>query len=124
VNTTKDSLNYTLLSQHDKALFLAALAHDLTVAARDTYVPGTNAIVNPVRLRAFNELLHRIASHQRDILADAADRFPDDVFLEMLIAGLNEVQCAQLALNVLSRLSAAATQQTKPINTLAPRRSA
>src|SRR5256885_16509032 len=121
---TKSSVNYTSLSQHDKALFLAALAHDLTVAARDTYVPGTDAIANPMRLRAFNELLHRVSSHQRDILADAADRFPDDVFFEMLIARRNDVQCAQLALNVLSRLSGAATQQTKPTNTLAPRQSA
>ncbi|HEY8261591.1 MAG TPA: hypothetical protein VIG55_10305 [Methylosinus sp.] len=44
----------------------------LTILARDTYVAGSDDIVDPRRLRRFNELMHRIAGRQVAIEMDDA----------------------------------------------------
>jgi len=43
-----------------KGSFLAKAAYELTVRARDTYEPGTRGVSEPERLRAINELMHRL----------------------------------------------------------------
>jgi len=123
MKTLKSSTDYANLSEHDKLLFPAALSHDLTIAARDCYVPGTEGVADPSRLRAFNELQHRISSQQRDMLK-AADRYPDDVFIELLVSGLEELGCSQLAVNGLTRVSEASHRQTNRTKPDARRRSA
>ena len=54
------------LSPTAKTLFLARLAHALTVCARDTYEAGTENVLQPQMLRAYNELLHRVTVAVRD----------------------------------------------------------
>lgn len=51
-------------TDREKSLFLAALAHELTVVARATYVPQTEDIEHPHWLRWLNEYQHRIAACQ------------------------------------------------------------
>ena len=41
---------------------LARIVHTLTVPARDTYEVGTENVLDPQTLRAYNELLHRVTS--------------------------------------------------------------
>src|SRR5437016_3886935 len=105
------SIDYSSLSEQDKLLFLAALAHDLTVAARETYVPGTEAVADPGRLRSINELQHRISSQQRDMLAKSNARYPDPVFIAMVMSALHEIGCQHLATGGLARLAAASQRQ-------------
>ncbi len=48
------------LDRQAKISVLAQVAHELTVLARDTYEPGTRLVSDPSRLRATNEVLHRL----------------------------------------------------------------
>lgn len=43
-----------------KNIFLARVAYELTVRARDTYEPGTVGVSDPAKLRAVNEVMHRL----------------------------------------------------------------
>jgi hypothetical protein len=48
--------------------FLVRIADLTTVCARDTYEVGTDGVLKPQLLRAYNELLHRIIGALRDHL--------------------------------------------------------
>jgi hypothetical protein len=54
--------NVQSLSNHAKTVLLARLAYTLTICARDTYEVGTDRVVQPELLRAYNELLHRVTA--------------------------------------------------------------
>ncbi len=54
------SSNTESLSKAAKTALLARIAHALTVCARDTYEVGTENVLEPQVLRAYNELLHRV----------------------------------------------------------------
>ncbi|PYT10985.1 MAG: hypothetical protein DMG59_27650 [Acidobacteria bacterium] len=49
--------------RNENEKFWANLALNLTIAARETYVPQTEEVAEPGKLRAYNEMLHRICSH-------------------------------------------------------------
>jgi hypothetical protein len=53
-------LNLESLSYEAKTAFLARMAHTLTICARGTYEIGTDNVLNPQILRAYNELLHQV----------------------------------------------------------------
>lgn len=55
-------------SSGSDAAFLASVALMLTICARDTYEAGTDEVLEPRRLRAYNELLHRVISTLRSHL--------------------------------------------------------
>ncbi len=59
--------------------------HDLTVAARDTYEVGTEHVVDPARLRRFNELQHRLAAQVAKCAAGDSERMPDDIIIAMVV---------------------------------------
>jgi hypothetical protein len=71
-----------------KARFLAALAHELTIFARAAYVPQSEELSNPALLRAFNELMHRVTDALRDCLTGRAG-IPVSAIIEMT-RGLGE----------------------------------
>jgi len=54
------SLKTELLPDKEKVVLLARLAHTLTICARDTYEAGTERVLEPEILRAYNELSHRV----------------------------------------------------------------
>src|SRR5690349_4253970 len=60
------SLNVDSMSNQAKTVLLANLASTLTICARDTYEVGTDRVVQPEMLRAYNELLHRVTGAVRD----------------------------------------------------------
>lgn len=78
-------LNVESLSNHAKTLLLASLASEVTICARDTYEVGTNQVVRPELLRAYNELLHRVTGAVRDHLVGREGYSLKDI-LEMLQA--------------------------------------
>jgi hypothetical protein len=43
-----------------EAALLTRIAYTLTICARDTYEFGTEHVLDPETLRAYNELLHRV----------------------------------------------------------------
>jgi hypothetical protein len=82
---------YTALTKRERLVFLARLASELTVCARDTYVPGTDQVAKPGHLRSFNELQHRVMGHLRDLLSGNRDRYPDEVICGMIFEGVKEL---------------------------------
>lgn len=64
-------LDLISLSQLNETKFLARLAHELTVCARDTYEVGTENVCDPQTLRAYNELLHRVTASVTEHLLES-----------------------------------------------------
>jgi hypothetical protein len=78
-------LNVESLSDHAKTVLLARLACTLTICARDTYEVGTERVVQPELLRAYNELLHRVTGAALNHLLEIEGYSLKDI-LEMLRA--------------------------------------
>ena len=76
-------LNAKSLSNHAKTVLLARLANTLTICARDTDEVGTDRVVQPELLRAYNELLHRVTGATLDQLL-GNEGYPLEVILEMM----------------------------------------
>lgn len=73
------SLNVESMSNHAKTVLLARLASTLTICARDTYEVGTDRVVQPELLRAYNELLHRVTGAVRDHLLESKGYSLNDI---------------------------------------------
>jgi hypothetical protein len=71
------------LSHSARTILLARIAHWLTVCARYTYEPGTENILEPRVLRAYNELMHRVTSSIRAHV-EGDESFPLEAVLEMM----------------------------------------
>lgn len=75
---------YKQLPVRAQILFLARLAQNWNVRARDTYGAGTD-INEPEKLRKFNEAQNRALSQLIKLLANSDERYPDTVFCNILI---------------------------------------
>jgi hypothetical protein len=75
---------YVTLTVEQRITFLARLAASITVDARGTYVPGTDGVAEPSRLREFNEFLHRVTFQLTHMLSGTPERYPDAVFAEIV----------------------------------------
>jgi len=65
---------------------LVRLAYELTIVGRDTaYEPGSLDLRHPRRLRALNEVQHKITSHVVALLATDPGRYPDDVLASIIL---------------------------------------
>jgi hypothetical protein len=76
---------YSALAAGEQARFLALFGHGLTIAARDAYefqAPGVRA---PERLRAINEIQHRVLAHIHSLLTNGEWRYPDDVLVSIML---------------------------------------
>jgi hypothetical protein len=56
------------MSDAARTEFLARIAHALTVCSRETYEAGTDNVLEPQVLRAYNELMHRVTASVHDHL--------------------------------------------------------
>lgn len=76
-------MNRGSLSHASRTILLARIAHLLTVCARSTYEPGTENLKEPTVLRAYNELLHRVAA---SVVAhvEGDESFPLEAITQML----------------------------------------
>ena len=77
---------YSHLTSDQQVRVIARYAHELTVIARGTYVPGTENIADPYRLRMLNEVQHRVTGHLRHLLENDPKRYPDDVIVRIIVA--------------------------------------
>lgn len=85
-NPLHDLIQVGSLSQTGRTLLLTRIAHLLTVSARGTYEVGTENIVKPQLLRAYNELLHRVTGAVRDNILGSKYRMPLEAVLEEMLA--------------------------------------
>lgn len=76
-------MNAESLSRTERSALLARVAHELTVSARDTYEVGTENILEPRLLRAYNELLHRVTGAVVSHMS-GADGYSVESILEMI----------------------------------------
>ena len=82
-----------LASTTRRPLFLAALAHLLTITARDAYPrAGATPEQTTTGLRCHNELLHTVLGR---LVADLGHTpgYPDDVFLSILVEKADRNGC-------------------------------
>jgi hypothetical protein len=63
----------TRLDRAGRHRFLAFLAHQLTISARETYEIGTEEVVETRHLRRYNEVMHRVLSNSVDLLDGRRD---------------------------------------------------
>jgi hypothetical protein len=71
------------LSRSEETALLARIAFELTISARHTYEAGTENVLDPQGLRAYNELLHRVTSAVVSHLS-GTDGFSLETILEMI----------------------------------------
>jgi hypothetical protein len=96
---------------------LARLAHMLTICARDTYEFGTEDVLNPQTLRAYNELLHQVIGSVVSRLAGSQE--PVESAIEMIdLFGVEQDRVEEMnwALKyALQRCSVVPDQPRKPL---------
>lgn len=72
-------------SEPQQIAFLSRLVAEITLLGRETYEAGTDEVIDPQRLRALNELQHRVASQLVHLLEGDQKRYPANVFAKMLV---------------------------------------
>jgi len=90
-------------SRNEQIELLVTFAHALTVLARDTYEAGAEGLANPARLRRINELQHRVTSFLLGLLQDGK-RYPEDVFLRMLLEQPDDLELGRQIQQALDHL--------------------
>jgi len=73
--------SFSGLDHDGKADFLALLAHELTIAARDTYEVGGNSLTDPARMRSINEIQHRLLGFLASLLNGDRERYSDEMLV-------------------------------------------
>ena len=77
--------SFTRFSAREKTDFLTHYSHRLTILARDTYEAGGQGLTNPSRLRAINEIQHRLTSFLLAIARQDRNRFSDEILIKILL---------------------------------------
>lgn len=85
-NPLRDLIQAELLSQAAQTILLSRIAHLLTVCARGAYEVGSDNVMKPHMLCAFNELLHRETGAIRDHLLESAHCIPLEAVLDGMFA--------------------------------------
>jgi hypothetical protein len=73
------------LTPDKKARMVAMLCHELTIVARDTYGEGTE-VKAPGRLRAVNEIEHRMTGFMAHLLEHGSSDCPHDAIVRMFFS--------------------------------------
>ena len=76
-----ESERFLTLSPDNRWRWFAKLLFALTMLARGTYVIGGSGLVDPDRMRRFNELTHRTAQQLKNFAA-GSQGMPDTTFLK------------------------------------------
>jgi len=97
---------YSDLSNDEKANFLACLAFELTIVARDSYEVGTDDLTDSKEMRLINEIQHRILSQLSAVLRNDERRYPDEVFWQIVFGYSQRMEkiVARVAVNFSSAL--------------------
>jgi hypothetical protein len=81
------------MSAEQKARLLALVAHNLTVCARAASLPEVPDPAARRKLLGLNELLHLTTAHVMHLVRGDEDRYPDDVFLDILLETAEMERC-------------------------------
>jgi hypothetical protein len=85
------------LSRDNKIRFLSRLAFELTIVARDTYVPQSEELSRPAHMRAINELQHQILSYLSALTSGDRALYPDNLLIPIILeAGSDVIQRSQV----------------------------
>ena len=86
---------YLSADDRGKLRLLARFAFDLTIDARATYVPQSKSIADGPRIRAINELQHRVLSRLSSLAdGETRDRADEERFAQHLVAAAAECGCS------------------------------
>ena len=77
-------VQFSKLNKIDQIIWLGKIIYTISMIGRGTYEAGTDAVLDPVKLRRLNELVHRISSLQVSIGVGTKDD------LDSFIAGTLE----------------------------------
>jgi hypothetical protein len=88
-------LIFSALRADQQVKHLAEWAHAVTIDARDTYIPGVEGIADPVRLRRFNELQHRLLGQLIAVLHQQSSSEYES-FLAMVVENAKELHAVAL----------------------------
>ena len=94
----------TALTPENKTRMLAMLCHDLTVIARDTYGKGEDVKV-PTRLRALNEIEHRMTGFLIRILRRENSLDADDAIAAIFFGERKDKYLGSLLAFAFTRVS-------------------
>jgi hypothetical protein len=94
--------NYSPQEQID---FLVHFAHTLTILARDTYEVGEEGLTQPARLRRMNEVQHRIMGFLLALMKQEGKRYPDNIFVRLLLEHPDDVVLQQQLQETFSHLT-------------------
>ena len=72
------------MTQAEKLVWLSDMLWKISMYGRGTYAYGSDQVTNPVELRLFNELIHRVATFARSVAKHNDQRMPDDDFFALL----------------------------------------
>jgi hypothetical protein len=75
---------FAALDEPSQILVLAKIANRLTLVGRETY-KLREGVEDSTRLRLVNEAMGRIVEQQLHLLSKDKDRYPDDVFANILV---------------------------------------
>ena len=89
-------LNLKSLSNQERTVLLARLASPLTICARDTYEVGTEGVVQPELLRAYNELVHRVTGATLDHLLEREGYSLNDILQMMRAFGERNARTGEM----------------------------
>lgn len=76
---------YLKSDEMTQAKILCHYTHELTIAARGTYVPMSEDVADARQLRRINEIIHKAVSQISALLASDDKRYPDETILKILI---------------------------------------
>jgi hypothetical protein len=97
MNTLDPVHTFARFKREDKIRFLCRLAFELTIVARDTYIPQTEDLSRPAHLRAINELQHQILSYLSALTSGDRALYPDNALIAVILeAGKDVIQRSQV----------------------------
>jgi len=76
---------FSALGKEGQLRFLARVGHNLTMAARGTFVPQADGVHAPERLRMLSECQHRIFGHMYDLMTKAERLRPDEAIVSIIL---------------------------------------
>jgi hypothetical protein len=98
---------FSSYSPGEKKEFLAQLMYELTVIMRgETYEYDGDGLTDPRRARLINEVQHRVSAFLWALLRDDARRYPDDVFVRLILGWGGDESFHRLLGETFTRLAA------------------
>lgn len=85
MDTSTAIAQFSALGPENQLRFLAKFGHNLTIAARDTFIPQADGVHAPERLRRLSETQHRVFGHMHALMTASEWRYPDDAIVSIML---------------------------------------